>query len=660
MAKKYTIQLEVDDSGAIKNVDKLAGELDTAAGSAQNLKQQLREMQQQISSLDSNSEEFQKLSREAGELKDRIKDASEAINNQAGSSFERLSNNAGQLKDSLLNLDFEQVGSSLQGIAGTVKGFTFKEFGDGLKNVTSGIGALGKALLTNPLFLIITSATLIIANFEKIVSLFDGVTDAQQAQAAAQQKAADAAKSQYDQVAATENTLKLQGKTEKEILDLKKQALDTAILEQRAAIESQQVILNGQIQAAERNKSILKGILDFITAPIQILLKGIDSIGSAFGQDFGLESAFGKGLESIASQVFDPAEVKAEGEKTIAEAKKQLADLENTRAGIELQEREARKKAAADKAADAKAAADKATEDRIKAEQEVSDLLDKLFEENVKEFEDAERKKTEALQAEADKRKQAEEVYNEAINALRAEQEAANRTQDENEIKAIDEKYAALREKAIAAGQSTLEIDAAYKAALEQQEKISAEQRQANEQAVQDAKLQSASDALGAINNLISAFTEGDNKRARAAFNIQKAISIAQATVDTYKGANAIFASAAANPKTVLFPAQPFIAAGAAIAAGLANVAVIARQKFQGGGGGGGGGSVGANSNLLSVGGGGGGGAVPAGGGVAQFNPVNTDFVNNRPDQPTRAYVIATDVRSGVEASEKVEQQARL
>jgi hypothetical protein len=65
---------------------------------------------------------------------------------------------------------------------------------------------------------------------------------------------------------------------------------------------------------------------------------------------------------------------------------------------------------------------------------------------------------------------------------------------------------------------------------------------------------------------------------------IQKASSIAQATIETYKGANAIFASAAANPSSILFPAQPFIAAGLAIGSGIANVAKIASQKFEGGG----------------------------------------------------------------------------
>ncbi len=270
----------------------------------------------------------------------------------------------------------------------------------------------------------------------------------------------------------------------------------------------------------------------------------------------------------------------------------------------------------------------------------------------MKEFEDAEKKKTAAAEAEAEKRKKAEEDYDAAIKALRAEQDAANLTQDQKDIIAIDNKYLDLREKAIAAGESTLEIDAAYTAALEQQEQESAERRKAYEFAVQDAKLQSTSDALGAINNLVSAFAKKDEKSQRRAFQAQKALSIAQATVDTYKSANAIFYAAAANPATVLFPAQPFIAAGVAVAAGLANVATIAKQDFQGT-------TPPANNDTPppSIGdNGGGGGSQPA-----AFNPFASSFLQDRPEQLTpRAYVLAGDVASQQEVRIKVEDLSRI
>jgi hypothetical protein len=190
-------------------------------------------------------------------------------------------------------------------------------------------------------------------------------------------------------------------------------------------------------------------------------------------------------------------------------------------------------------------------------------------------------------------------------------------------------------------------------AMLEQIEKEKQRKVLAIEQETKDAKLALASETLGAIGNLASLFAKGDEKRAKAAFKIQKAVSIAQATVDTYKGANAIFASAAANPATVLFPAQPFIAAAAAIAGGIANVATIAQQQFQGGG------TPGGNNseNPPSLpGDGGGGGAQPA-----QFNPLAASFLQDRPEQLTpRAYVLAGDVASAQEVRENVADLARI
>ena len=148
-----------------------------------------------------------------------------------------------------------------------------------------------------------------------------------------------------------------------------------------------------------------------------------------------------------------------------------------------------------------------------------------------------------------------------------------------------------------------------------------------------------AASSFGALGNLATAFASNNEKSQKRAFKINKAVQLAQALISTYQGANAIFASAAANPATVLFPAQPFIAAGAAIAAGLANVANISRTKFQGGGGG-------ASSASAPPSLGGGGGSQPA-----QFNTIGGTGINQLAEglggqnsQPVQAYVVSGDV----------------
>jgi len=643
------------------------------------LRQQLKELQLELANTDPDSQKYLELAAAAGELKDRMQDAAQAVGTQAGGAFERVSGSLGLVTSRITSLDFTGAAEGAKQLAANIGQIKPGDITKGIQGIGTAFASVGKALLTNPIFLIGAAIAAAIVYADELLTLVDGVTDAELEQLEIQKQRVTQSKEQLSAISDQENILRLQGKTEKEILQLKVEAAQAALNEQKIVIETTKAQRKAQLEAAERNASILTGIITFLTAPLQLILAQLDLVTQT-AKDFGLlsDETFAKVgnlrnrfNESITSLVFDPKQVKADGDKAIEEQEKIYKDLENQQAGFKLKIKEIDDKAAEDKkqaddktakeqkdrnekaSKERKQAAEKEAADRIKAEKEVSDLLNQLYEENVKEFEAAEKKKTAAAEAEAAKRKKAEEDYNAAIIALRAEQDAANLTQDEKDIIAIDKKYLDLREKAIQAGQSTLEVDAAYKAALEQQEQDSAEKRKANEFAVQDAKLQATSDALGTINGLVAAFAKGDERRAKAAFKVQKALSIAQATVDTYKAANAIFYAASANPTTVLFPAQPFIAAGAAIAAGLANVATIAQQQFQGGGQPGGGGN---NDSVPNLPGDSGGGSQPA-----QFNPLAASFLDQRQEQVTpRAYVLASDVASAAETRENVADLARI
>jgi len=164
---------------------------------------------------------------------------------------------------------------------------------------------------------------------------------------------------------------------------------------------------------------------------------------------------------------------------------------------------------------------------------------------------------------------------------------------------------------------------------------------------VQNSKVDLALNGLTAIMDLTNAFAKDNEKSQRKAFEINKRLQIAQAIISTYQGANNIFAAAAANPKSVLFPAQPFIAAGLAIVSGLANVATIAKQKFQGGSVGGGG------VNAPNFGTGGGGGAAP------QIDPVtNTSTLLGQ--EQTQVFVTETDITNTQNQVAVIETQATI
>lgn len=197
---------------------------------------------------------------------------------------------------------------------------------------------------------------------------------------------------------------------------------------------------------------------------------------------------------------------------------------------------------------------------------------------------------------------------------LQRQKELENKELTEGEITAIEAKYA-------------------------QQRKEISKDEKAYKQQTNDFIFESTKQTLDLISGITEIFGKKGEKEARKAFQIQKAVSIAQATIDTYKSANAIFAAAAANPATVLFPAQPFIAAGLAVAAGLVNVAKIASQKFQSTSTPSGGGSSTAPSGLNA----GTGAAI-----TPNFNIVGnaqaTNPLTGLGSQPIQAYVVSGDV----------------
>jgi len=105
----------------------------------------------------------------------------------------------------------------------------------------------------------------------------------------------------------------------------------------------------------------------------------------------------------------------------------------------------------------------------------------------------------------------------------------------------------------------------------------------ANEQALQDSKFQLASSALNSISALANLVAQDNEQKAKAAFNINKAVGIAQVGINT---SQAIMKAAAET--TDFTPIQALRTANmvAMGVAGALQIAMIAKQKFQPQGGG--------------------------------------------------------------------------
>jgi hypothetical protein len=180
-----------------------------------------------------------------------------------------------------------------------------------------------------------------------------------------------------------ENSLRLQGKTEKEILLIKEANLKTAIKAQISAIETAEQTKQSQIDAAQRNKDILQGLINFVSIPITALLYGIDLAGKAFGKDFGLAEGFTGGLAKLA---FDPDKVKADNEAEVAANQLKLKQLESQLAGNSLAIRAIDTKTAEDKkklvdqgSKDSKEAADKQVDYQVELQGKLKELQTQLI-----------------------------------------------------------------------------------------------------------------------------------------------------------------------------------------------------------------------------------------------------------------------------------------
>ena len=132
-------------------------------------------------------------------------------------------------------------------------------------------------------------------------------------------------------------------------------------------------------------------------------------------------------------------------------------------------------------------------------------------------------------------------------------------------------------------------------------------------------------------------------------FKTQKAINISQALLSTYLAV----AQVQANPLD-LNPVAKGISMAATLAMGLANVATLARQKFQS--------SAGATSTAGALGGGGSGGGNDRSfnfnlAGASRENQL-ANTLQGRFNQPLQAYVVSRDITNQQQLDEEITSSA--
>ena len=235
------------------------------------------------------------------------------------------------------------------------------------------------------------------------------------------------------------------------------------------------------------------------------------------------------------------------------------------------------------------------------------------------------------------------EQKEEKLQQARERYEAATKELAEirdKELKPIELEKIKIRQEGLNVLQGQLNEEAEMKRKANEQELLELEvkgQRAAKiaEQA-NSFQVKATLDGLSAIASISELFAGKSEKAAKRAFQVQKAANIATALITTYQNATSAYASQFTPIPTPDSPIRGGIAAGIAVATGLANVAKISQQKFEGGGsvGGGGGGT-------------GGGGSIPSM--SPSFNVVGNSGFNQLAQiqqTPMQAYVVSGEVTS--------------
>lgn len=461
---------------------------------------------------------------------------------------------------------------------------------DALKGIKTG-------LLTTGIGALVVALGLIVAYWDDIKAAVSGISEEQKKLNVDSQANLDIQKAKLTAIDGQENILKLQGKSEKYILDLKIAQANKAIEAAKTQLQNNASTALAQIEASKRNKEILSGMLQFISTPISAILRTVDGVGKAFGKDFGLND---KLYGSISGMLFNPEKTKKEIASVKEETEKGLKELENTRAGFVLSVKAIDKAASDERKTNQKTASDKAAEDEKKRR-----------EDNLKE-----------------------------IESLADDMDASRKRRVEKQLE--DQKKAADAELQIQSDKLIAQAELDQKNAEDKKAFDASElERKKNLQAALHDTVRTG---LSTIGNLAVEFAGKSEAQQKKAFEIQKSANIAGAVIDSIRATMGAFKSGNAIGGPILGFAQ----AGIAAAGGAIMIRQLEQSSFTGRGATSVSSSTGGNDNQV---------VTPNFNIIGNQNQTQLAQLNQA---PIKAYVVGSDVTTQQMLDKKKIQNATL
>ena len=455
MAEKRTIELEIQDN-------------------SKSLKAQYREAVQELQKLSATygetSEQAVKAARAAAELKDQIefsKDLIKGFNPDA--KFQAVEGAVNGVMNgfqaftggmALLGVESDKVEEALlkvqsvmaltQGINGVMQaGDAFKVLGASAKAALSGIRT---GIAATGIGLFVVALGTVVAYWDDIKAAVSGVSDEQKKLNKESAKNAATAKETYESFELQENSLRLQGKTEKQILKLKIDKLDASIKTAEVDLKRLEETSKLEIAAAERNQEFAKSIIRLglegsvalmraLVLPLDAVILAANSVAEVLGitsiqvpyLNGLLTDLTTAGADFLSGLLFDPAAVKAESDATIKTAKQGIAQMKSDRDGLLVQLRQGDQQGAQDRVNTERGAA----QEQIDITRQMEEEKNRLMEEGRAKDLDALRIKYKYEKEEADKNLKENKLSKENYDKLIKQQAESL----ELDTKAINDKY---------------------------------------------------------------------------------------------------------------------------------------------------------------------------------------------------------------------------
>jgi len=666
-------------------------EIPIKLGGLAQIKSELRDLKGQLANA-TDPEQMQQLAERAGQLSDKIKDANENVKNFAtGSKFESIGNQFSSMKDSLMSLDFEEASDKAKMFSTSLTNLKPGDIGKSIKGLIGVVGQLGKAfvtfglqLLANPIFLLVAVIVAVVVGLvllanklglikpildvmskafdfviQKLKDFADwlGLTNFAEEDKAkksieSNKKIADSYKAKGDKIATAYDRqieiAKIEGKNTTQLEIAKQKAIiQTAQLRQKAL--QQQLKDNAVSHSLDKDQ--IKAIQEGLKETKTLIQDSTYNVKKIKAQEVADNK---KANEETAKNNKESAQKRKQDQQEYAKQRLETArQIEDTNIALmddginkELKSNETKyARLRADNAKNSKLTAEeRKTIDLQLQEQEFNEK--KIINQKYVDLTLEENRQADAKKIELQEKLNAEQkIKDDEFNKLKSE---TGKTAQELELQKIRADYEAKR---LIAGEDSALLQALNdeeKKKLAETNKKFRDKDSEDEKKLQAQKIEAVQGGLNAISSLAEAFAGSSKESQKKAFKVQKAVNIANATIDTYKAAQGAYASAGGNP------ILGSIFAAIAVAAGLANVKKIASTTFEGGG-------AGASS-------GGGAPSVPTMNPQTSMYSSGNDQANNlsstnngMQNQPTiKAVVVESEITASQNKMNKIKESATL